>query len=204
MLNSANKFADEMGWTPSMRLRMQADYKAMDKSLSAQRKNYDAMNGFVINMDKQMDRIDKIYQTLPRAQQGPFSRLSNIPIVKLRTVAEGSGDEASAAAVLIELGNESGKLSTNSGSSIRELSESAQKQWAKIHDNQLSLNDLRKVLETTRGLGHDRLESTKAAMDYTAAGIEALGTGKSPEPPIKSDKAGKTIEINGKKIIVED
>ena len=67
----------------------------MDKSLSSQRKNYDAMNGFVINMDKQMDRVEQIYSQLSRTN----SRLLNIPIVKLKTIA-GSGEEASAIVVL--------------------------------------------------------------------------------------------------------
>lgn len=179
MINEATNIAKEHDWTPNMVLRMQADYKGMDKSVANQRKNYDAMNGFVINMDKQMTRLDEAYQKLPRAQY----KLLNVPLVKLRTVAQGSGEEASTAAILIELGNESGKLSTNSASSIRELSESAQKQWAKIHDNTLSYNELKKVLETTKKLGHDRVASTKEAMDFTLNGIEALGGGKNPEAP---------------------
>jgi len=44
-----------------MILRMQSDYKAKDRSMAAQRKNYDAMNGFVINMDKQMKRLEDVY-----------------------------------------------------------------------------------------------------------------------------------------------
>jgi hypothetical protein len=179
MINSASSIAKEHGWTPNMVLRMQSDYKSMDKSVSNQRKNYDMMNGFVINMDRQMARIEKDYAQIPRSQY----RLLNIPFVDLRQRAMGSGEEASAAAILIELGNESGKLSTNSASSIRELSESAQKQWAKIHDNKLSFNDLKKVLDTTRGLGHDRLASTKEAMDFTLSGIEALGTSTSVSKP---------------------
>jgi hypothetical protein len=179
MINKAAEIAKTNNWTPNDILRMQADYKAMDGSMKNQRKIYDMMTGFVINMDKQMERLDAIYQKLPRSQY----KLLNIPFVKLRTMAEGSGEEASAAALLIELGNESGKLSTNSASSIRELSESAQKQWAKIHDQTLSYNELKKVLQTTKQLGHDRLNSTKAAMDFTLQGIQALGSTNQPENP---------------------
>jgi hypothetical protein len=178
MINEAAKIAKEHGWTPNMVLRMQADYKGMDKSVASQRKNYDAMNSFVINMDKQMARLEEIYQKLPRSQY----KLLNIPFVALRSKAQGVGEEAQAAALLIELGNESGKLSTNSGASIRELSESAQKQWAKIHDNLLPFTELKKVLDTTRKLGHDRIQSTKDAMDFTLSGIEGLGVTPSPTP----------------------
>lgn len=171
MLNEATNIAKENGWTPNDVMRIQADFKAMDGSLKNQRKNLDMMNGFVINMDKQMSRLEEAYAKLPRSQY----RLLNIPLVELRTRAGGSGEEAAAAAILIELGNESGKLSTNSAASIRELSESAQKQWGKIHDNKLSYNELKKVLDTTRNLGHDRLESTRKAMEFTVQGIEGLG-----------------------------
>lgn len=188
MINESGRIAEENGWTSNMVLRMQADFKSLDKSLSSQRKNYDAMNGFVINMDKQMERLEEIYSKLPRAQY----RLLNVPLVKLRSIAEGSGEEASAAALLIELGNESGKLSTNSAASIRELSEGAQKQWSKIHDNTLSMAELKKVLDTTRQLGHDRLESTRKAMEFTAEGIESLGGGRQQDKPAAQEGSARS------------
>ena len=191
MINEGTKIAKEHGWTPNQILRMQADYRSMDKSVSKQRQNYDMMNGFVINMDKQMNRLEEVYKKLPRSQ----TRLLNIPIVSLRQKALGTGEEAQAAALLIELGNESGKLSTNSASSVRELSEGAQKQWAKIHDNLLSYNELKKVLTTTKQLGHDRLQSTKDAMDFTLQGIESLGgAGPAPANPVNPVPAPGKIE----------
>jgi hypothetical protein len=197
MINKAAEIAKTNNWTPNDILRMQADYKGMDGSMKNQRKIYDMMTGFVINMDKQMERLDAIYQKLPRSQY----KLLNIPFVKLRTMAEGSGEEASAAALLIELGNESGKLSTNSASSIRELSESAQKQWARVHDQTLSYTELKKVLETTKRLGHDRLNSTKAAMDFTLQGIQALGSANQPQNPAITPpaQAGSSWEALKKK-----
>jgi hypothetical protein len=199
ILNRAGQIAKENGWTPQMILRMQSDYKGMDKSMSNQRKNYDMMRGFVANMDRQMERLDALYQKLPRSQY----KLLNIPLVKLRTVAEGSGEEASAAALLIELGNESGKLSTNSAASIRELSESAQKQWGRIHDQSLSYNDLKKVLMTTKQLGHDRLKSTEDAMNFTLQSIESLG-GNTPQEQPKERKIVSTGTYNGRKVVKYD
>ena len=194
IMNESAKIAKEHGWTPQMVLRMQSDYKAKDRSMAAQRKSYDAMNGFVINMDKQMKRLEDVYAKLPRTQY----RLLNIPIAELRSRAQGSGEEAAASAILIELGNESGKLSTNSGASIRELSESAQKQWAKIHDNKLSYNELKKVLQTTYNLGHDRLASTQSAMDFTLNGIESIGATQSA-PSGGFDMNAITAELNRRK-----
>ncbi|MEN6423327.1 MAG: hypothetical protein ABFD76_15415 [Smithella sp.] len=197
MINAGWRIAKENGWDRNMVLRMQSDYKGMDKSVSAQRKNYDAMNGFVINMDRQMARLENVYKELPRSQY----RLLNIPIVELRKKVAGSGEEAAAKAILIELGNESGKLSTNSASSIRELSESAQKQWEKIHDGYLSYNDIKKVLETTRGLGQDRINSTKAAMDYTLQAIQDLDTPGGttwPQKPVIPGQTNKATDFRSK------
>lgn len=190
--NKKAEIAKQYGLTAQMIQRMQSDFTAMDKSVSNQRKNYDMMNGFVQNMDKQMERLDDIYKTLPRAGL----RLLNIPMVELRKRALGSGEEASAAAILIELGNESGKLSTNSAASIRELSESAQEQWAKIHDGKLSYNDIKKVLATTKGIGHDRLTSTKYAMDMTLDAIEGLAPGGGGPPKPESGNQTKTPPAN--------
>ncbi len=179
-------------FTPGMVARMKADYQAGDKSLSNQKKNYDMMNGFVMNINNQVDRVDQIYSQLPRTTL----KLVNMPIKDLRKYVTGSGDEASAKAYLIEISNEVGKLSTGSAASIRELSESAQKQWAKIHDEALSYNDLMKVLHTTKQIGSDRLNAAQAAMNMTRQQIEAMGGGGQGQPAQGQQSKGKLTDPN--------
>jgi hypothetical protein len=179
----SRQYQIDKGLTPGMVARMKADYKAEDKSLSNQRKSYDMMRGFVINLDKQIDAVDKRYKELPRTDM----KLFNMPINKVRTYVTGSGEEAAVRAYLIEISNEAGKLSTNSAASIQELSQSAQAQWKKIHDEELSYNEMKKVLSATHTLGHDRIKSSEEAMNLTRTAIEQIAPGSvgssSPSSP---------------------
>lgn len=148
--------------------RMQSDFKAQQSSLTKQRNIYDIMNGFVINLNSQIDSIDKDYKALPRTNM----KLFNMPIVQLRNYVTGSGEEASVKAKLLEISNEVAKLSTNSQASIRELSTEAQERWEKIHSEKLPFNEIVKVLRTSKQLANFRLQSNQKAMEETQRAIE--------------------------------
>lgn len=172
-----NKFMLDNGITPGQRARMKADYKARDASTRNQRKIYDMSYSFVQNLNQQIGKVKQIYAKVPRTSM----RLLNIPIKALRTTVTGSGDEAALKSYLIEISNEIGKLSTGSAASIRELSESAQARWNKVHDETLSFNDIVKVLNTTQEQANMRIRSQWDAMNQTRQAIEAEGvptTGK--------------------------
>jgi hypothetical protein len=158
---------------------MRSDYKAGDMSLRNQKKIYDMSNSFVMNINSQIGKVKEIYSKLPRTQY----KLLNIPIRELRVRAKGSGEEAAAASYLVEISNEIGKLSTGSAASIRELSESAQKQWAKIHDGTLPMKDMVIVLDTTQEQANMRLQSLEDAMDMTRRLIQGSGTARPVNPP---------------------
>lgn len=168
----------DKGFTPGMIARMQTDYRAMDKSVSNQEKSHGMMTGFVINLDKQVDKVEEMFKKLPRTDLKIF----NIPIKDLRTYVAGSGEEAAVQMYLIEISNEAGKLSTNSAASIQELSQSAQVQWKKIHDETMPVGEMIKVLRATKNLGHDRLNSTREAIKMTRDAIEEVLPGSSGGP----------------------
>lgn len=170
------KYINSKNMSPTQIAAIRADLKGKDRSVSNQRKVYDMMNGFVMNLNKQVGEVKSIYSKLPRTSV----KLLNIPIRQLRKYVTGSGEEATAKSYLIEISNEIGKLSTGSAASIRELGEQAQKQWAAIHDETLSFRDLAKVLDATQQQANMRLSSSKEAMDYTLKSIENINAGGSP------------------------
>jgi hypothetical protein len=170
------KYINDKHISPTQIAAVRADLKGKDRSVSNQRKVYDMMNGFVMNLNKQVGEVKSIYGKLPRTS----TKLLNIPIRQLRKYVTGSGEEATAKSYLIEISNEIGKLSTGSAASIRELGEQAQKQWAAIHDETLSFRDLSKVLDATQQQANMRLSSSKEAMDYTIKTIENINVGGAP------------------------
>lgn len=157
--------------------------KAYAQSMKNQQKQRGLMLSFVGNLDKQLSRIGQIGEELQRFDP----RLMNVPMVKWRTEVAGSGKEKAFQSYLLEISNEIAKLSTGSQASIRELSTEAQARWAKIHDPNLSLADLKIILDETQKMAHMRLESTNEAITQTLSEMEGVGSSQTPKTEPKQE-----------------
>ena len=186
----AGRMAKEMGLGPAAVPSLRQEYSALSKSLANQQKIYNMMGSFVRNMDQQIIRVKKIGDDLVNRVG---TRALDLPLRELKTRFKGSGNEAILEAYTLEISNEIGKLSTGSSASIRELSVDAQERWAKIHDPNLSLGELIKVLDETKHMGamrmegaKDEIESTKYAMEeiWQAPSAPIPAGGDSPEDPL--------------------
>jgi len=186
----AGRMAKEMGLDPAAVPSLRQEYSALSKSLANQQKVYNMMGSFVRNMDQQISRVKKIGDDLVNRVG---TRALDLPLRELKTRFKGSGNEAILEAYTLEISNEIGKLSTGSAASIRELSVDAQERWAKIHDPNLSLGELIKVLDETKHMGamrmegaKDEIESTKYAMEeiWQAPSAPIPAGGDSPEDPL--------------------
>jgi hypothetical protein len=149
-----------------------AEVDALTKSQANQEKVRGMMGGFVRNINKQVDRVDQIGQDLV-SRVGV--RALDLPIRELKTRFAGSGQERVLESYLMEISNEIGKLSTGSSASIAELSAEAQKRWSGVHDPNLSINELKKILDATREQANMRITSSDEELKYTR---ERLGGGK--------------------------
>ena len=174
-----------------------AEYKALSMSLRNQEKIRGMMGGFVRNMDKQVVRLDDIFNKIV-SRVGV--RALDYPLREIKTRAIGSGNEAVIEAYLLEISNEIGKLSTGSAASIQELSIEAQKKWAKIHDPNLSPREIKKVLTETRQMGQMRLESSDEEIKATQEKMKNIDkevpTGPKEEPSggkVEPRKPGESI-----------
>lgn len=174
-----------------------AAVKSLTGSLAFQEKQRGAMGSFITNLNEQVAKIEKIGTDI-------VSRIGvralDLPKREILTRFIGSGHEKVLEAYLIEISNEVGKLSTSSQASIRELSTEAQQRWSSIHDPNLSMNELLKVLQATRELANIRKRSVDKEIDVTNERLRNIGGGSfvkgEPEKTIiESRKApdGRTI-----------
>lgn len=192
-----------------------ADIKGGTASLINQKKVRGMMGSFVRNIDKQISRIDEITSNIDRIGV----RGLDVPWRELKTRAIGSADEKILEAYVAEISREIGKLTTGSSASIAELSVEAQKKWDKIHDVNLTLPELKRLLEETRHMGDMRLQSADEEISATRQSLKSSG-GKPPAVPSPSaamsdpsvalqgkppgtykNKAGKIIKWDGTKVI---
>lgn len=155
-------------------------FKALSSSLRTQEKSRGLMGSFVRNLNKQLDRVDVIAKDVGRLDV----RFLDLPKRELLTRAKGSGKEKAFEAYLIEISNEIAKLSTGSAASIRELSTDAQERWAKIHDPNLSLNELKIILNETRQMANMRITSTDEELQFTRDRIRNI-RGRGPRTRVQ-------------------
>lgn len=156
------------GTTGGEAVTQRESVKGYAQSLKAQQKQRGLAGSFVRNLNKQLNRVEQIAGDVSRVDV----RLLDVPIRELKTRAAGSGREKAFEAYLLEISNEIGKLSTGSQASIRELSVDAQERWAKIHDPNLSLNELKIILDETRNMAEMRLESFDEEISKTISDME--------------------------------
>ena len=116
------------------------------------------MGSFVDNIGMQVEKVAQLSEDLRTFD----TRLLNVPLRMLRGKILGSPLQAKYDMYLTEIESEIGKLATGSAASVAELSQGAQEKWAKIHDKNLSWNDMVKLLDESSHAAKMRVSSVKA------------------------------------------
>jgi len=144
-------------------LGSQTDTKAIQGSLNFLERQLGAMGSFVANMESQVSKVKELSKDLKTFD----TRFLNIPVRALRSRLVGSPLQSKYDMYLSEIESEIGKLATGSAASISELSVGAQERWAKIHDKNLSLDDMLSLLEETVHAARMREDSVQKQLDKT-------------------------------------
>lgn len=173
-----NAFINSKGFSASDIALMQADYRAGNMSLGNMTKQEAPMNAFVLNINKQITKLETLYSNNDRVG----IRLLDLPLRELKVKAKGSGLEASRASYLLEISNEIGKLSSGASASVQQLSDSAKEDWKKVHDPNLSLKELMVVLNATRDQANMRMTTWREAKEDVRASLKGLGGNQTPPP----------------------
>lgn len=187
-----NQYLRSKGLTAGDVALMQSDYKAGDMSLKNMAKQEAPMSAFVLNINKQIGKLEELYKNDDRVGL----RLLDVPIRELKVRAQGSGLEATRASYLLEVSNEIGKLSSGASASVQQLSDSAKEDWKKVHDPNLSLKELMLVLKATRDQANMRMTTWREAKEEVRKNLKASGVQEpSPQqaqnaPPVNLLKEG--------------
>ena len=166
-----NQYLLDNGMTPA---DVQAKRKSLDglgASLKKQETNRGMMGSFVKNMNAQISRLDEIYKDI---EDRTGLKLANIPIRKLKMDVIGSANESIVSGYLTEIENEINKLSQGSQASIAELSVESQEKWDKIHDKNLPIPEIQKILKETIHMGQIRMKSVNDEIMETRKNISDL------------------------------
>jgi hypothetical protein len=193
----------DKGFTPQMASALKSDYKANDMSLKNMTKQEAPMSAFVLNINRQIAKVEQLYSKNDRTGL----RLLDVPIRELRVRAKGSGDEAVKSSYLLEISNEIGKLSSGASGSVQQLSDSAKEDWKKVHDVNLSMKEIMKVVNATRDQANMRISTWREAKEEVRRTMQFLGTENSNYQPfdvalpagIKAEDIAAELERRRKK-----
>jgi hypothetical protein len=161
--------------------------KSYATSLKTQQKNRGMMGSFVGNINKQLGKIEEISRDVVNRVG---IRALDLPLRELNTRFVGSGSENVFKAYLKEISTEIAKLSQGSAASVQQLPEENRKEWDRIHDPNLSFNELKKVLEGTRDMANMRLQSVDEELSRTINEME--GVTQSRKSKTIKEKSGHT------------
>jgi hypothetical protein len=157
--------------------------KAIAAAVLQQEKQLGAMGSFVKNLDMQIDKVDTLAKDLKTFD----ARILNVPLRAVRGKLAGNAQQAKYDMYLTEIESEIGKLATGATGSVAELSASAQERWAKIHDKNLSINDMRELLKETKAAGHLRLKSVEDTISDELAKLKKPKPADKPKTPTVSN-----------------
>jgi hypothetical protein len=146
------------------RVVQNASFKAGQSSLTFQEKQRGAAESFANNLNGQIDKVNSMMNDVIKRVG---TRAVDMPLVALKKGFIGSGQERVLESYLMEISREIGKLSTGSQASVAELSVDAQEKWDKIHDPNLSMKELKKILEATRDQATIRVKSIDDEINVT-------------------------------------
>jgi len=181
------------GITPTQGAIAKLNMDALKGSLNLQQKSLNAIGGFTNNLTQQIDKVEKMFKD--KVVQRIGTRALDVPMRLWKTQFAGSGAEKVLESYLVEISNEIGKISTGSQASISELSISAQERWAKIHDPNLSMNEIMKILNATKEQANIRENSVKSEVGKIQSEMEGLGIGEKPTGKSIKTKSGKTYTV---------
>ncbi len=178
IMEQAAQMANNLDMSMPQLLGLQASKKGLAVSLSQQLKNRGAMGSFVRNLDEQAGLLERHMPELIRTD----SRLANMPIRSFLKSIKGSANEAIFETYLGEISAEIAKLSTGSTGSVAEISISAREKWDKIHDANLPVREMLKLIKSIKHLGAVRLKSVDDEIKSTRRKI-GVYPGKEQQQP---------------------
>lgn len=173
--NTVAMRAKDRGDTGAEQVARAAETKSLQVSLNQQQKNRGMMGGFVTNINGQVDKLEKMSQDIVKRVG---IRALDVPLRELNTRFVGSGNENVFAAYMKEVSAEINKLSQGATASVAQLPEQNRQEWEKIHDVNLSMRELLKVLKGTKEMANIRLGSADKEITATMAKISGKGAGQ--------------------------
>jgi len=137
------------------------DTKAIGSAITQLNKQIASMDSFVQNMDQQIDHIQTFVDDLHLFD----TRLLNVPWRFVRQKIMGDPTLSSYDIFLKELARENTKLAQGATQSIAAMNQHEVEVWDRIHDANLSFNDMMKVLRQTRQAAAIRMQSVQDALE---------------------------------------
>jgi hypothetical protein len=191
--NKASEIRNNLGISEGAVISHPKEFAAYGMSLNSQEKQIGAMGSYVKNMQTQIDRFNEVSEGFKTYD----ARIMNIPRRLWVEQVVGSPQAAIMNTLIEEVTNEIGKLAAGGTGSVQALSDSAREVWSKIHDKNLSLNDMKLLLNEVKHLGDIRMNSVEKQKQETIGKMRGLVEGKGDAQKLTRDLATDFLKQAG-------
>jgi len=165
-------------------------FKADAGSLKFNTKQLDASSSFVRTIDNNIDQLEKHITTMSKTLNLDRNRILNMGTRDFNKKLVGVANINIYDMLVSAISTENAKLQAGGAGSVAQVSEGARVDMDKIHDKNLPLSEMMKLMAATRQEGGNRI---KALKDTGAEIKQRMAGGKEPAAPPHIGQAAKWI-----------
>ena len=155
-----------------------AQFKADQQNLNVQRKNLSTLKVFTDNVDKQYKRIQQIAKDVP---SGDMAKILNMPYNTFMNSVIGDSRLSAYRMYIGNIETEVAKLASGAQGSSKEPSIHLQEKYENIHNRNLPVSEMLKLLQETIKDGSFRPASAQAEIDATLKRMQKYKAPKEEE-----------------------
>jgi len=172
-------------------------FKADAGSLKFNTKQLDASSSFVRTIDNNIDQLEKHITTMSKTLNLDRNRILNMGTRDFNKRLVGVANINIYDMLVSAISTENAKLQAGGAGSVAQVSEGARVDMDKIHDKNLPLSEMLKLMAATRQEGGNRI---KALKDTGVEIKQRMAGGKEPAAPPRISQATKWIgsDMRGK------
>ena len=178
-----------------------ADVKAGSASQAFITKQLDASQSFISTIDNNIDQLKRHIEDMGKRHNLDRNRVMNMGIRKFNQMLVGDSDINIYDMLTSAISTENAKLQAGGAGSVAAVAEGARTSMKKIHDDNMPVSEMLKLMDATRSEGDNRIKALEKQRDIASSrvGQRRAGPPVNPKLPVGAAPAG-TDKRNGKAV----
>jgi len=189
-----------------------ADVKAGSASQAFITKQLDASQSFISTIDNNIDQLKRHIDDMAKRHNLDRNRVMNMGVRKFNQMLVGDADINIYDMLTSAISTENAKLQAGGAGSVAAVAEGARTSMKRIHDDNMPVSEMLKLMDATRLEGDNRIKALEKQRDISSARVGQRRAGPPVNPKLppgatlagKDNRNGKSVYKAGKEYYYED